>query len=51
MEWQHSGSPSPQKFRAQKSAGHFLTRLNFLDQDGILLADYLPKGKTINAEY
>ena len=25
--------------------------LNFLDQDGILLIDYLPKGQTINAEY
>jgi len=23
----------------------------FLDQDGILLIDYLPKGQTINAEY
>jgi len=22
-----------------------------LDQDGILLIDYLPKGQTINAEY
>jgi len=34
----------------QKSAGKFLAS-NFCDQDGILLIDYLPKGKTINAEY
>jgi len=24
MEWQHSGSPSPKKFRVQKSAGKVL---------------------------
>ena len=27
------------------------SRLNFWDQDGILLIDYLPNGQTINAEY
>jgi len=27
------------------------SRLNFLDQDGILFIDYFPKGQTINAEY
>jgi len=50
MEWWHSGSPHPQKFWVQKSAGKFLT-LIFWDQDGILLIDYLPKGQTINTEY
>jgi len=34
----------------QKSSVKFLA-LIFLDQDGILLIDYLPKGQTINAEY
>jgi len=34
----------------QKSAGKFLASI-FWDQDGILLIDYLPKGRTINAEY
>jgi len=50
MEWLHSFSPRPQKFRVQKSAGKVLASI-FLDQNGILLIDYLPKGKTINAEY
>jgi hypothetical protein len=27
------------------------SRLDFWDQDGILLIDYLPKVQTINAEY
>jgi len=50
MEWRHSGSPRPKKFRMQKSAGKVLASI-FWDQDGILLIDYLPKGQTINAEY
>ena len=50
MEWQHSGSPHPKKFRVQKSAGKVLASI-FWYQDGILLIDYLPKGQTINAEY
>jgi len=50
MEWRHSGSPRPKKFRVQKSAGKILASI-FLNQDGILLIDYLPKGQTINAEY
>ena len=50
LEWRHSGSPHPKKFRVQKSSGNVLA-LIFWDQDGILLIDYLPKGQTINAEY
>jgi len=50
MEWQHSGSPRPKKIRVQKSARKVLASI-FLDQDGILLIDYLPKGQNINAEY
>jgi hypothetical protein len=38
MEWRHSVSPRPKKFRVQKSAGKFLASI-FLDQDGILLID------------
>ena len=50
MEWRHSSSPCPKKFRVQKSDGKVLASI-FWDQDGILLIDYLPKGQTINAEY
>jgi len=50
MEWRHSGSSRPKKFRVQKSAGKVLASI-FWDQDGILLSDYLPKDQTINAEY
>jgi len=50
MEWRHSSSPRPKKFRVQKSAGKVLASI-FWDQDRILLIDYLPKGQTINAEY
>jgi histone-lysine N-methyltransferase SETMAR len=49
MEWRHSGSPRPKKFRVRKTAGKFLA-LIFWDQDGIFLIDYFPKGQTINAE-
>jgi len=44
MEWWHSGSPHPKKFRVQKSAGKVLASI-FWNQDGILLIDYLPKGQ------
>jgi len=50
MEWRHSSSPRPKKFRVQKSAGKVLASI-FWDQDSILLIDYLPMGRTINAEY
>jgi len=50
IEWQHSGSPRPKKFRVQKSAGKVLASIVW-DKDSILLIDYLPKGQTINAEY
>ena len=50
MEWRHSGSHRPKKFRVQKSAGKFLASI-FWDQDCILLIDCLPKGQTINADY
>ena len=50
MEWRHSGSPHPKKFRVQKSTGKVLASI-LRDQDDILLIDYLPKGQTINTEY
>jgi len=50
MEWGHSSSPHPKKFRVQKSTRKVPTLISW-DQDGILLIDYLPKGQNINAEY
>jgi len=50
VEWRHSGSLHPQKFRVQKFAGKVLASIIW-DQDGILLIDYIPKGQTIKAEY
>jgi len=49
VEWRHSGSLRPKIFRLQKFAVKVLASI-FLDQDGILLFYYLPKGQTINAE-
>ena len=42
--------PAPKKFQVQKSAGEILASI-FWDQDSILHIDYLPKGRTIKAEY
>jgi len=50
VEWRHSGSPHPNKFRVQKSAEKFLASI-FWDKDGILLINYLPKGQCINTDY
>jgi hypothetical protein len=43
-------APRPQKFRVKKSTEKKKS-LNFLDQDGFLLIDTLPKSLTINTEY
>jgi len=50
MEWRHSGSPGPPKIPSAKIRWKN-SHLDFWDQDGILLIDYLPKGQTINTEY
>jgi len=50
MEWRHSGSPHPKKIPTAKIRWKS-SRIDFWDQDGILLIDYLPKGQIINAEY
>jgi len=50
MEWRHSGSPRPKKFRVKNPLENFSSRISWY-QDGILLIDYLSKGQTINAEY
>jgi len=50
MEWRHSGSTRPKKIPSANIRWKS-SCLDFWDQDGILLIDYLPKGQTINAEY
>jgi len=50
LEWRHSGSPRPQKIPSAKIRWK-CSHLDFWDQDGILLIDYLRKGQAINAKY
>ena len=50
MEWRHSGSPRPKKFRVQKSAGKVLASV-FWDYDGVIMIDFLDKGRTITGDY
>ena len=52
MEWRHSGSPhpAPKNSECKNPLEKFSPRFFGIDQDGILLIDYLPKGQTINAE-
>jgi len=50
MYWRHSGSPRPLKNPSAKICWKS-SRLDFWDQNSILLIDYLQKGQTINAEY
>lgn len=49
-QWRHHGSPRPQKYRVQKSAGKVLASV-FWDKDGVLLVRYLRRGQTVNAAY
>ena len=49
MEWCHPTSSRTKKFKAQNSAGKIMATV-FLDSQGVILVDFLPKGKTINSE-
>ena len=50
MEWRYDGSPAPNT-ECKNPLERFSPRFFGMDQDGILLIDYLPKGQTINTEY
>ena len=50
MEWRHSGSPRFKKFRVQESAGKVLASV-FWDYYGVIINDFLDKGKTITGDY
>lgn len=49
-EWRHPESPPPRKFRVQPSAGKVMLSV-FWDTRGVLLIDFLDKGRTINGQY
>ena len=49
-EWKLRGGSRPKKFRFQKSARKVMASV-FWDKEGIIMIDYLQKGKTINADY
>ncbi|GBM22178.1 Histone-lysine N-methyltransferase SETMAR [Araneus ventricosus] len=48
MEWRHSRSPTPKKFKTTLSA-HKIMSIVFWDRQGILLDQFLPRGENINA--
>ena len=53
MEWRDSSSPrtAPKNSECKNPLEKFSPCLDFFYRDGILLIDYLPKGKTINVKY
>ena len=50
LQWKRPEEPTPVKFRASKSAGKVLLTV-FWDKRGVILTDYLEKGKTITGIY
>jgi histone-lysine N-methyltransferase SETMAR len=49
-QWISTGEPAPKKAKTVKSAGKVMATV-FWDARGIILIDYLEKGKTITGEY
>jgi len=49
MECSHPNSPRPKKFRAEKS-GKKLLAIVFWDSHGLICADFLPRGVTMDSE-
>ena len=50
MQWIAVGEPTPKKAKVVLSAGKVMATV-FWDSRGIILIDYLAKGKTINGQY
>lgn len=48
--WVHKGSPPPVKFKVSNSAGKTMVTV-FWDTQGVILLDYLERGKTMNGVY
>lgn len=49
-EWKHVTSPTPVKFRKIASAGKVMASV-FWDSEGVLMIDYLERGKTVTGNY
>ena len=49
-QWKHVGSPTPKKAKVTPSAGKVMASV-FWDADGIILVDYLEKGRTVTGQY
>ena len=45
MQWKHKTSPTPKKFRVEKSAGKV-----FWDEKGLLLLEFMPQKITITGQ-
>jgi histone-lysine N-methyltransferase SETMAR len=50
MQWKHPTSPPLVKFRRTASAGKVMASV-FWDSEGVLMIDYLQKGKTVTGVY
>jgi hypothetical protein len=49
MQWKHKTSPTPKKFRFEKSAGKDMATV-FRDKKRLLLLEFMPKTTTITGQ-
>jgi hypothetical protein len=49
MQWKHKTSPTPKKFRVEKSAGKVMATV-FWDEKGLLLLEFMPQKTTITRQ-
>ncbi|GFS22856.1 transposase [Elysia marginata] len=50
MQWRRPSSPQPKKAKVTQSSGKVMLS-SFWDCDGIIMTDYMEKGKTVTGEY
>ena len=50
MEWRHTSSPRPKKFKSQRSAQNVMVTV-LGDDKGVILLDFLERGSTVNSEW
>jgi histone-lysine N-methyltransferase SETMAR len=49
MQWKHKISPTPNKFRVEKSAGEVMATV-FWDEKGLLLLEFMPQKTTLTGQ-